>query len=69
MTNALTDLGNAAAGSGWRAKVADRAAPPVAARTPASQDAVRAAIGFVFLALTLLQLAQVIRRFRASRNS
>jgi hypothetical protein len=68
MTNALKDLGNAAVGSGWRAKVADRAAPPVAARTPASQDAVRAAIGFAFLAITLVQLARVIQRYRAART-
>ncbi len=69
MTNALKDLGNAAAASGWRAKVADRAAPPVAKRTPASQDAVRAAIGFAFLALTLVHLGRVLQRYRAARKS
>jgi hypothetical protein len=65
MTKQLKDLGRAAAGSGWRRKVADRAAPVVAKRTPASRDGARAAIGLVFLGLTLLNLARVLKRYRA----
>ena len=67
MTKQLTDLGHAAASSGWRAKVADRAAPAVAKRTPASSDGARAAIGLAFLAISLLHLALVLKRYRAAR--
>ena len=66
MTKQLKDLGRAAAGSGWRKKVADRAAPAVAKRTPASREGARAAIGLVFLAITLLNLARVLKRYRAA---
>jgi hypothetical protein len=67
MTNALKDLGHAATESGWRAKVAERAAPVVAKRTPASQDAARAAVGLAFLAISLIHLARVFKSFRARR--
>jgi hypothetical protein len=66
VTKQLKDLGRAAASSGWRGKVADRAAPAVAKRTPASHDGARAAIGLVFLAITLLNLARVLKRYRAA---
>jgi hypothetical protein len=69
MAQALRDLGHAAAGSGWRAKVADGAAPRLAARTPVSHDAVRAAIGIAFLALSLLYVGRVIQRYYAARTS
>jgi hypothetical protein len=67
MAKALTDLGHAATESGWRAKVADRAAPVVAKRTPASQDAARAALGLAFLAISLIHLARVFKSFRDKR--
>jgi hypothetical protein len=67
MAKALTDLGHAATESGWRAKVADRAAPVVAKRTPASQDAARATLGLAFLAISLIHLARVFKSFRSRR--
>jgi hypothetical protein len=67
MAKALTDLGHAATESGWRAKVADRAAPAMAKRTPASQDAARAALGLAFLAISLIHLARVFKSFRDRR--
>ena len=48
--------------AGWREKVADRAAPPVAARTPIDEDAVRAAIGGLFFALSVVYVAGTIKR-------
>jgi hypothetical protein len=36
---------------GWRAKVGDAVAPPVAKRSPLGEDDVRAAVGAVFFAL------------------
>jgi hypothetical protein len=67
MANALKDLGHAATESGWRGKVAERAAPVVAKKTPASQDAVRAALGLAFLTISLIHLARVFKSFRERR--
>jgi hypothetical protein len=67
MANALKDLGYAATESGWRGKVAERAAPVVAKKTPASQDAVRAALGLAFLAISLIHLGRVFKSFRDRR--
>ena len=64
LTKELQNLGHAAAGAGWRAKVADRAAPAVAKRTPASHDAARAVIGLAFLAFSLFNVARVLKRYR-----
>lgn len=48
--------------TGWRGKVADKAAPPVAARTPADEDTVRAVLGGLFFALSLIYVAGTIKR-------
>jgi len=44
--------------TGWRDRLAQRAAPAVAQRTPLRQDQVRAAIGLAFLALAVVYLAR-----------
>lgn len=51
-----------AALKGWREKVADTVATPVAKRSAFSEDQVRAVIGVVFLALSLLYVTGAIRR-------
>jgi hypothetical protein len=56
----VKDVGNAAL-VGWREKAAD----PVARRAPLRDDYVRAALGLVFLALTLRHLAETVRRLRS----
>lgn len=38
---------------GWRTKAADVVAPPLARRLPMTEEQVRAAIGALFLALTV----------------
>jgi len=45
---------------GWRAKVSDAVAPPVAKRTPASEEQVRAAVGALFFVLAALYVARTI---------
>ena len=52
---------------GWRARVADAVAGPVAQRTPVSDDQVRAAIGAVFLALSVMYVAKAVKELAASR--
>jgi hypothetical protein len=56
----VKDVGNAAL-VGWR----EKAAEPVARRAPLRDDYVRAAIGLLFLALTLRHLAETVRRLRS----
>jgi len=56
----VQDVGHAAL-SGWRGKVADAAA----SKAPARDDYVRAAFGFLFLALSLVYLAKTARRLAA----
>jgi hypothetical protein len=46
---------------GWRGRLADRTAQAVSKRTPASEDAIRAALGLVFLALSVRYLARTVR--------
>jgi hypothetical protein len=53
----VQDVGHAAL-SGWKGKVADAAAP----RVPVRDDYVRAAIGFLFLGLSLAYLVKTARR-------
>ena len=48
--------------AGWREKVADKAAPPVAARTPVDEDTVRAVLGGMFFVLSLIYVASTVRR-------
>ena len=51
---------------GWRETVADKAAPPVAERTPLDEDAVRAAIGALFFALSLIYVVGTVKRVLAN---
>ncbi len=46
---------------GWRGRVADRVAPPVARATPLEVDQVRKAIGGLFLVLAVLYVAKAVR--------
>jgi hypothetical protein len=46
---------------GWREKVADTVAEPVAKRTPLAEDQVRAIIGGAFLLLTLIYVVNAVR--------
>ena len=60
----VKDVGHAAL-IGWR----EKAVEPVARRAPLRDDYVRAALGFLFLALTLRHLAETARRIAAKRSS
>jgi hypothetical protein len=53
----LTRVGHAGL-KGWRAKVGDVVAGPVASRSPLSEDQVRAAIGALFFALATVYVAR-----------
>ena len=46
---------------GWREKVADGVAPPVAQRTKLSEEQVRAIIGGAFFVLAVLYVANAIK--------
>ena len=62
------DLGDTAL-VGWRQKVADRLADPLAARTPLSVDDARALLGAAFFALSLYYVTgTVARALRRSRG-
>ena len=50
---------------GWRAKVGDAVAGPVAQRSPLTDEQVRAAIGGVFFVLSLVYVVGTIRRILA----
>jgi hypothetical protein len=56
------ELGSAGL-QGWRAKVADAAGPLVAQRTPLTEEQVKAAIGGVFLVLSVLYVAKTVREW------
>ena len=58
----VEEVGQAAL-SGWRKPVADAVAP----RVPLRDDAVRAAVGFLFLALTVKYVVDVARELAARR--
>ena len=47
---------------GWRAKVGDAVAGPVAHRSPLTDDQVRAAVGGLFFVLSLVYVLSTIRR-------
>lgn len=55
------DVGRAGL-AGWRETVANKAAPPVAARTPIDEDSVRAALGALFFVLSLIYVVGSIKR-------
>ncbi len=50
---------------GWRARLADAVAEPVARRSGLGDDQVRAAIGAAFFVLSVVYVAQTIRRILA----
>jgi hypothetical protein len=50
---------------GWRAKVGDAVAGPVAQRSPLTDDQVRAAVGGLFFVLALTYVGATIRRILA----
>lgn len=47
---------------GWRKRVADKAAEPLAERTPMSADQVRALLGALFFGLSVVYVVGTIRR-------
>jgi hypothetical protein len=54
-----TEIGKAGL-QGWRAKVGDGIADPVAAKTPLDPDQVRAAVGVLFFVLAVLYVAKAL---------
>jgi hypothetical protein len=55
----VTQLGQAGL-KGWRAKVGDTVADPVAKRTPLSADQTRALVGGVFFLLAVVYVVRTI---------
>lgn len=47
---------------GWRAKVGDAVAGPVARRSPWTDDQVRAAVGALFFVLSLIYVVGTVKR-------
>jgi hypothetical protein len=64
---AVRELGQAAL-QGWRAKVADTVATPVAKRTPLREDWVRAGLGLTFLALSIVYVIRSLAALRSARR-
>jgi hypothetical protein len=56
----VKEVGNAAL-VGWR----EKAAGPVARKAPMRDEYVRAALGLLFLALSIRHLAETVRRLRS----
>jgi hypothetical protein len=52
--------------AGWRAKVADAVAAPVARRSGLDADQVRAAVGALFFALSVVYVAGTVKRMTAT---
>lgn len=57
----VEEVGQAAL-EGWRERVADTVGPRLARRSPLRESQVRAALGLVFLALTVKYLLATTRR-------
>lgn len=55
-----TKLGQAGL-QGWREKLADGVAEPVAERVPLDEDQVRAAIGALFFVLSVVYIVQAVK--------
>jgi len=55
--------------SGWRAKVADAVATPVAKKAPASEDQVRAAVGAAFFLLSVYYVISTIAKMAKAAKS
>jgi hypothetical protein len=53
---------------GWRRKVGERIAEPVSRRTRLTADQVMAAVGAVFLVLTIRRLIRMARAARQARE-
>ena len=49
---------------GWRAKVADAVATPVARRSGATDDQVRAVVGAAFFVLSVVYVVQTLRQLQ-----
>lgn len=47
--------------TGWRGKVGDAVAGPVARHSPLDDDQVRAAVGFLFFGLSLLYVLKTLK--------
>lgn len=54
-----TDIGTAGL-QGWRRKVGDAVAEPVAQRTPMSSEQVRAALGALFFVLSAMYVVKTV---------
>ncbi len=52
---------------GWRGKVADAVAAPVAKRTGVADDQVRAAVGALFLVLSVMYVVGAVKRLASER--
>jgi hypothetical protein len=57
----LTEMGKVGL-TGWRGKLGQRIAEPVAERTHLTQDQVKAILGAAFLALSTWQFVKMLRR-------
>ena len=51
---------------GWRGKLADAVAAPVARRSPLTDDQVRAVVGAAFFALSVVYVLQTVRQLQRS---
>jgi hypothetical protein len=60
------DVGKAGL-QGWRAKVADAVAEPVASRSPLTDEQVRAVIGGLFFALSVVYVVGTVKRMASRR--
>ncbi|SFF93378.1 hypothetical protein SAMN05216574_13416 [Blastococcus tunisiensis] len=52
---------------GWREKVADAVAEPVARRAGVADDQVRAVIGALFLVLSVMYVVNAVRQLAGAR--
>ncbi|MBW3593134.1 MAG: hypothetical protein KY396_05530 [Actinobacteria bacterium] len=60
----MKELGRAGASAGWRKAVADRVASAVSTRTRFDRDDVRAALGAVFVAASVVYVARTLRELQ-----
>jgi hypothetical protein len=68
MTVDATELGQSAL-VGWREKVANGVARPLARRTGVSEEPIRAAVGALFFALSVYYVVSTVRRALGEANS
>ncbi|MBA3359168.1 MAG: hypothetical protein H0U20_06905 [Thermoleophilaceae bacterium] len=62
------DIGKAGL-EGWRVKVADRVADPLASRSSLTEDHVRAALGALFFVLSVKYVVSTLKRVADSARS